>query len=124
MFSHVGIFSGGTVGDPATAHSGVMANAEEFNKKVKLIFQSCGSREQPDRVHANHEQLKAAGINSVCYISPDTAHEWQTWRRSLYQFAQLLFQADRGTSGASESSADSAGRRARRFNRVIVLGTG
>jgi enterochelin esterase family protein len=91
VFSHIGIFSGGTVGDPATAHNGVMANAEEFNKKVKLIFQSCGSRERPDNVRANHEQLKAAGINSVFYISPDTAHEWQTWRRSLYQFAPLLF---------------------------------
>jgi len=25
------------------------------------------------------------------YISPGTAHEWQTWRRSLYVFAPLLF---------------------------------
>jgi enterochelin esterase family protein len=91
VFSHIGIFSGGTVGDPATAHNGVMANAEEFNKKVKLIFQSSGSRERPENVRANHEQLKAAGINSVVYVSPDTAHEWQTWRRSLHEFAPLLF---------------------------------
>jgi enterochelin esterase-like enzyme len=91
VFSYIGIFSGGTVGDPATAHNGVMANAQEFNKKVKLIFQSCGSRERPEGVRTNHDQLKAAGINSVFYISPDTAHEWQTWRRSLYQFVPLLF---------------------------------
>ena len=91
VFSHIGIFSGGTVGDPATAHNGVMANAAEFNKKVKLIFQSSGSRERPENVRANHEQLKAAGINSVVYVSPDTAHEWQTWRRSLHEFAPLLF---------------------------------
>ena len=92
VFSHIGIFSGGTVGDPATAHNGVMANAKEFNKKVKLIFQSCGSRERPAELRANYKQLKTAGINCVSYISPDTAHEWQTWRRSLYQFAQILFQ--------------------------------
>ena len=91
VFSHIGIFSGGTVGDPATAHNGVMANAQEFNKKVKLIFESCGSKERPDGVRAHVEQLKAAGINAVSYVSPDTAHEWQTWRRSLYQFAPLLF---------------------------------
>jgi enterochelin esterase family protein len=91
VFSHIGIFSGGTVGDPATAHNGVMADAKAFNQKVKLIFQSCGSRERPDNVRANHEQLKAAGINSVFYVSPDTAHEWQTWRRSLHEFAPLLF---------------------------------
>ena len=91
VFSHIGIFSGGTVGDPATAHNGVMADAKAFNQKVKLIFQSCGSRERPENVQANHEQLKAAGINSAFYVSPETAHEWQTWRRSLYQFAQLVF---------------------------------
>ncbi len=92
VFSYMGIFSGGVLlNDPATVHNGVMKNAKEFNKKVKLIFQSCGSREYPDRLNANHDQLKAAGLNSVCYISPNTAHEWQTWRRSLYQFAPLLF---------------------------------
>jgi enterochelin esterase-like enzyme len=91
VFSHIGIFSGGTVGDPKTAHNGVMADAKAFNQKVKLIFQSSGSRERPEGVLASHEQLKAAGINSVAYVSPDTAHEWQTWRRSLYQFAQVVF---------------------------------
>ena len=91
VFSHIGVFSGGTVGDPATAHNGVMANAAAFNKKVRLIFQSSGSRERPENVRANHDQLKAAGINSVVYVSPDTAHEWQTWRRSLHEFAPLLF---------------------------------
>ncbi|MCA9236802.1 MAG: endo-1,4-beta-xylanase [Planctomycetales bacterium] len=92
VFSHIGIFSGGTVGDPASAHGGVMSDAEEFNAKVKLIFQSCGSKERPEALRANHQQLRAAGLNSVCYISPNTAHEWQTWRRSLKEFAQLLFQ--------------------------------
>jgi len=92
VFSYIGIFSGGTVGDPATAHNGVMANAAEFNKKVKLVFESCGSRENPDAIRSHVQQLKDAGINAVSYVSPDTAHEWQTWRRSLYQFAQLLFQ--------------------------------
>jgi len=37
------------------------------------------------------KNLKAIGINAHSYVSPGTAHEWQTWRRSLYQFAQLLF---------------------------------
>ena len=91
VFSHVGLFSGGTVGDPATAHNGVMADAKAFNKKMKLIFQSCGSRERPENVKASYEQLKAAGINTVMYVSPETAHEWQTWRRSLHEFAPLLF---------------------------------
>ena len=37
------------------------------------------------------ENLKALGYNAHGYVSPETAHEWQTWRRSLYQFAQLIF---------------------------------
>ena len=36
--------------------------------------------------------LKAAGINAVFFISPNTAHEFLSWRRSLYNFAPLLFQ--------------------------------
>jgi hypothetical protein len=40
----------------------------------------------------NVETLKEAGINSVFYVSPETAHEWQSWRRGLYEFAPLLFQ--------------------------------
>jgi len=135
VFSHIGIFSGGTVGDPATAHNGVMANAEEFNKKVKLIFESCGSRENPDGVRSNVEQLKSAGIHAVSYVSTDTAHEWQTWRRSLYQFAPLLFKDDSSTSATASAAAqtapargDSASRGARRgggrggFGRPIELG--
>jgi enterochelin esterase family protein len=40
---------------------------------------------------ANVEALKQAGINAVFYESPNTAHEWLTWRRSLHQFAPQLF---------------------------------
>jgi S-formylglutathione hydrolase FrmB len=38
------------------------------------------------------EQLKSMGINAHYYLSPETAHEWQSWRRSLKEFAPLLFQ--------------------------------
>ena len=37
------------------------------------------------------DALKQAGINSVFYVSPDTAHEFLSWRRSLREFAPLLF---------------------------------
>ena len=73
-----------------------MANPAEFNKKVKVFFFSTGTEpplENPDGLKKHQEQLIAAGIkNSYLYISPDTSHEWQTWRRSLYVFAPLLFQ--------------------------------
>jgi hypothetical protein len=58
------------------------------------LFCSCGSRENPDRINANREALNEAGIANVAYVSPDTAHEFLTWRRSLREFAPLLFSDD------------------------------
>ena len=37
------------------------------------------------------KQLKEAGINAVSYVSENTRHEFQTWRRSLQELAPLLF---------------------------------
>jgi len=95
-FSHIGIFSGGSISmDDVNGAPG-------FKEKVKLVFVSYGSREIEGRRGGGRggfggdpkesvEALKQAGINSVFYVSPNTAHEWQSWRRSLYQFAPLLF---------------------------------
>ncbi len=89
-FSHIGLFSGGSIGasDPA------LTDPSAFKQKVKVLFVSYGSKEAGGAAtaKANREALEKLGIKSVYYESPDTAHEWQTWRRSLYQFAPLLFQ--------------------------------
>ena len=60
-------------------------------KKVKYIFQSCGSKEQPDAIKSSVEALKAAGYNAEAHVSEGTAHEFLTWRRALYTMAQSLF---------------------------------
>ncbi len=86
MFSHIGIFSGGSIA-PAD-----IKDMDAFKKNVKVVFVSYGSRENGAPGKAAVEALKQAGVNSVFYESPETAHEWQSWRRSLYQFAPLLFQ--------------------------------
>ena len=83
-FAYVGQFSGGTISVED------VQGAEGFQKTNKLVFMSSGSKENP-RVMEAAEALKGIGINAVGYISEGTAHEWHTWRRSLYQFAQLLF---------------------------------
>jgi enterochelin esterase family protein len=92
VFSHVGIFSGGSISPEDVEKS------PDFKKNVKLLFVGYGSREleNPRRGNSgdpkeNTEKLKAAGMNTHFYVSPQTAHEWQSWRRSLYQFAPLLF---------------------------------
>jgi enterochelin esterase family protein len=85
-FSHIGVFSGGSI---SLTNITDMAS---FKKKTKLVFVSYGSKENGAAAKANVESLKEAGINSVYYESPGTAHEWQSWRRSLKEFAPLLFQ--------------------------------
>lgn len=81
VFSHYALLSGG-----------VYAPEDIKDKsKVKLIFLSCGSKERPDGIKSSVEALKNAGFNAVGYISENTAHEFLTWRRSLYQLAPLLF---------------------------------
>ena len=89
-FAYVGIFSGGTIGTDE------LTDIPDFKKTNKVLFMSAGGRETgmaegENSVGKAAEDMKAIGINAYSYISPETAHEWQTWRRSLYQFAQLLF---------------------------------
>ena len=84
-FSHIGIFSGGSI-TPAE-----ITDMDGFKKKVKVVFVSYGSRERGAAGKAAVEAMQQAGVKSVFYESPETAHEWLTWRRSLYQFAPLLF---------------------------------
>mgnify|MGYP005811678467 CR=1 FL=1 len=62
------------------------------HKNLKLVFISCGSKENPDRVKQAAKTLQDAGYKAISYVSEGTAHEFQTWRRSLYQLAPLLFQ--------------------------------
>ena len=81
VFSQYALLSGGTY------------TPEDIKdkSKVKLIFLSCGSKERPDAVKNSAISLKSAGFNAVSYISEGTAHEFQTWRRSLKELAPLLF---------------------------------
>ncbi len=88
-FSHIGLFSGGSI---AVTN---LTDLAAFKAANKLVFIGYGSRElggnRGGDPKANVEALREAGINSHFYVSPDTAHEWQTWRRSLREFAPLLF---------------------------------
>ncbi|WP_138478314.1 alpha/beta hydrolase-fold protein [Dyadobacter bucti] len=73
--------------------SGGVYSPEDLKDKTKpkLVFLSAGSKEKPDGVRNAATALKAAGYNAVSYVSEGTAHEFLTWRRSLYQMAPLLF---------------------------------
>jgi enterochelin esterase-like enzyme len=89
-FSHIGVFSGGSIA-PTN-----ITDMAKFKQAVKLVFVSYGSKELGPNSRGGDPKaavaaLKEAGINSIFYESPNTAHEWLSWRRSLKEFAPLLF---------------------------------
>ena len=81
VFSHFGLLSGGVYSPD---------DLKDI-KDVRLIFESCGSKENPQGINNSVSSLKSAGYNAVGYISEGTAHEFLTWRRSLFEMAPLLF---------------------------------
>ena len=90
-FAYIGIFSAPFGAPPAASgYNGLMAKPEEFAKEIKVFFISRGSKEGDAGLQA-HNQYEAAGIKHTYYVAPGTAHEFQTWRKSLYEFAPLLF---------------------------------
>ena len=83
-FAYIGMFSGGSLTPEQ------VKEAKGLEKTAKLIFMSTGSKENRPAVE-QAEALRKMGVNAVSYVSEGTAHEWHTWRRSLFEFAQLIF---------------------------------
>jgi enterochelin esterase-like enzyme len=103
-FSHIGLFSGGSIG------VNDIEDMEAFKKSNRLVFVSYGGHEVagggPRRggdPKANVDALKGAGINTHYYVSPKTGHEWLSWRRSLREFAPLLFRDGSKARGTRDS---------------------
>lgn len=101
LFSYIGGFSGAGLVfgnqklDPRTDFHGALADPAAFAKRVHLLWIGVGTDEPPmmkNGLERLHNSLADAKIEHVFYESPGTAHEWQTWRRDLKDFAPRLFQ--------------------------------
>lgn len=105
-FAYIGSFSGpflpgintGTAGarfDPRTAYDGAFAQAAALNTRLRLLWIGVGSAEGEfhDGITGAVKALQDAGVRVVYFESPGTAHEWQTWRRDLNDFAPRLFRS-------------------------------
>ena len=99
-FANYGGFSGTSnypSGDPIdtkTFLNGAFDNGKEVASKIDVFWLGLGTKE-PEvfnvSVGAFKTMMDKQGIPYTYYESPKTGHEWLTWRRSLYQYAQLLF---------------------------------
>ncbi len=97
-FAYIGVFSGGNI-MPQN-----IQDKDAFKKQVKVVFMSFGSKENsapkgggttpggPEGIKLAAEALSKDGIHAVYYVSPDSAHDFTSWKRSLYYFSQMLFQ--------------------------------
>jgi enterochelin esterase family protein len=108
-FSYIGSFSGPFIPginasstadgsaprfDTKTAYEGAFADPAAFNSRVQLLWLGVGTGEPAQfriGIKAAADALTAAGVRVVYVESPQTAHEWQTWRRALNDFAPRLF---------------------------------
>jgi enterochelin esterase-like enzyme len=93
--AYIGSFSGGGIRnlDPKTSYNGVFSDAAAFNKKVRGLWFGAGTAEAA-RVTSGKaavEAMNKAGIKAVWFEASGTSHEWQTWRKCLYDFAPRLF---------------------------------
>lgn len=95
MFSAIGAFSPviyeGTEADPFKELP--IGNLLKSKKKPYFFI---GIGEKEDVLFFKFNQLLTNFLNQnkypyILYKSPETRHEWLTWRRSLYQFAQQIF---------------------------------
>jgi enterochelin esterase family protein len=94
LFAWIGSFSAPLRNfDVKTSMNGVLSAAAAFNTRVHLLWMGSGTGETAmhDAASQLHASLDAAGIRHVVFESAGTSHEWQTWRRSLADFAARLF---------------------------------
>jgi enterochelin esterase-like enzyme len=99
LFAWVGEFSSGMFGgvagyapfDVEKISPGFLADPAATNKRLKLLYFSCGEQDprMPYQVKAA-ESLRAQKIN-LTFRSFPGVHEWKVWRHSLADMAPLLF---------------------------------
>ena len=92
LFGWIGGFSGSGRG-PGDRRDAEMY-PKSINDQYHLLYISIGTDEPSGMyqgIHDLHVALDELGVNHIYYESPGTGHEWLTWRRSLHQFAPMLF---------------------------------
>jgi enterochelin esterase-like enzyme len=99
QFAWVGEFSSGLVSDADFRIEkylpGLIENVPSVNKRLRLLFLSCGSEDPRYPGHLDlMDALNRYKIRHEWYRTPG-AHEWKVWRHSLREFLPRLFQSSR-----------------------------
>lgn len=77
--------------DVKKSYGGVFNNPIQANRKLRLLWLGCSTEDGFLATNqAAHEELMKVGIKHV-WVTGSGTHEWQVWRRYLYNFAPKLF---------------------------------
>jgi enterochelin esterase-like enzyme len=88
VFAWVGGFSSAPNTSPPEQ---LVADPENAIKQLKLLYVSCGNKDGLMRVSQGvHTHLKEKNVPHVWHVD-EHAHDFQHWKRGLYNFAQLIF---------------------------------
>ena len=92
-FASVATFSGAIREfDLAKSYGGVFADAKSINSKLDLLWIGCGTEDRlMDASRTVHAALEQAGVRHIWWEGAGS-HEWQVWRKHLYDLAPRLFQ--------------------------------
>jgi enterochelin esterase-like enzyme len=97
LFGALGVFSPGLPRDFDRQFQSVLTDPKTFNARVGLLWIACGDHDttvQYARVKTWAESLDQHGVHATFHTYAG-AHTWPVWRRSLTDFAPLLFTEER-----------------------------
>lgn len=87
-FAWVGGFSSAPNTKPA---ADLVPDSETATKQLKLLWISCGNKDGLIRISQGvHAFLKEKNVPHIWHVD-EHAHDFQHWKKALYQFSQLIF---------------------------------
>jgi enterochelin esterase-like enzyme len=87
-FAWVGGFSSAPNTKPSAE---LVPDPEKAKAQLKLLYLSCGNKDGLIRISQGvHAYLKEKGVPHIWHVD-EHAHDFQHWKKALYQFSQLIF---------------------------------
>jgi enterochelin esterase-like enzyme len=69
----------------------LVPDPEATTKQLKLLYLSCGNKDGLIRISQGvHAYLKEKNVPHIWHVD-EHAHDFQHWKKALYQFSQLIF---------------------------------
>ncbi len=90
-FAWIGGFSSAPNTKPAEE---LVPDPEKARKQLRLLYVSCGNKDGLISISQNvHAYLKEKSVPHIWHVD-EHPHDFQHWKRALYQFSQLIFKSN------------------------------